>query len=131
MANTISILSYANTFGEWMVNTNENSRELNNLAKGTYTKDSGILILNGSNVSLQVSNTALFTGNVIISGANTRLTTQYLTVVNDEDIGGNLTVAGTTTTGNLVVTGEITGTAIINLRQSLADDTLAIAIALG
>ena len=131
MANAISILSYANTFGEWMVNTNENSRELNNLAKGTYTKDSGILILNGSNVSLQVSNTALFTGNVIISGANTRLTTQYLTVVNDEDIGGNLTVAGTTTTGNLVVTGEITGTAIINLRQSLADDTLAIAIALG
>ena len=32
MANTTSILSYANTFGDWMVQTNALSKENNDLA---------------------------------------------------------------------------------------------------
>ena len=75
MANTVSILSYANTFGEWMVNTNQVALEVNNLGSGTYTKDKGILVLNGSGVSLQVSNTAIFTGNVQLTGQNSNFET--------------------------------------------------------
>jgi predicted acyltransferase (DUF342 family) len=91
MANTVSILSYANTFGDWVVNTNKIAGEINALGKGTYTKDTGILVLNGPGTGLQVSNNALFTSNVNITGAG-----QALQVTNDAIISGNLTVLGNT-----------------------------------
>ena len=68
MANTVSILSYANTFGEWMVNTNELAYEYNTLAVGNWRKNSGTLFLNSPGVSLNVSNNAVFTGNLIVNG---------------------------------------------------------------
>jgi len=46
MANTVSTLSYANTFGEWVVATQGLIAENNTLAKSDYTKDSGTLYLN-------------------------------------------------------------------------------------
>jgi len=45
MANTVSNISYANTFGDWVVATDALIRENNTLAKGNYTKDSGTLTL--------------------------------------------------------------------------------------
>ena len=48
MANTVSNISYANTFGDWVVATDALIRENNTLAKGNYTKDSGTLTLSES-----------------------------------------------------------------------------------
>ncbi len=38
MANTVTSLSYANTFGEWVVATNNLIRENNDLAANDYVK---------------------------------------------------------------------------------------------
>jgi hypothetical protein len=104
MANTVSILSYANTFGNWLTTTNELANEINTLGSGNYTKDTGLLVLNGAGTGLQVSNNALFTSNVIITGAG-----QALQVTNDAIISGNLTVLGNTTISlNELVFNDIT-----------------------
>jgi hypothetical protein len=126
MANTVTILSYANTFGEWMVNTNELANELNDLASGTYTKNTGLLVLNSPGVSVQVSNTALFTGDVSLTGPGTSLT-----VANSAQFGVNVTVIDTTTTANLIVTESLGGTAVIRFRQRILDEALAMSVALG
>ena len=125
MANTVTILSYANTFGEWMVNTNELAKEVNDLAAGTYTKNTGLLVLNSSNTSLQVSNTAIFTGNIRLTGSGTVLTT-----TNDIQVGRNINIVNTTTTANLIVTESLGGTAIILFRQRILDEAMAMSIAL-
>ena len=125
MANTVTILSYANTFGEWMVNTNELAKEVNDLAAGTYTKNTGLLVLNSSNTSLQVSNTALFTGNIRLTGSGTVLTT-----TNDIQVGRNINIVNTVTTANLVVTESLGGTAVILFRQRILDEAMAMSIAL-
>jgi hypothetical protein len=125
MANTVTILSYANTFGEWMVNTNQLAREINDLAAGTYTKNTGLLVLNSSNTSLQVSNTALFTGNIRLTGSGTALTT-----TNDIQVGRNINIVNTVTTANLVVTESLGGTAVILFRQRILDEAMAMSIAL-
>jgi hypothetical protein len=125
MANTVTILSYANTFGEWMVNTNQLAREVNDLAAGTYTKNTGLLVLNSSNTSLQVSNTAIFTGNIRLTGSGTVLTT-----TNDVQIGRNINITNTATTANLVVTESLGGTAVILFRQRILDEAMAMSIAL-
>jgi hypothetical protein len=126
MANTVTTLSYANTFGEWMLNTNSLARENNDLAAGTYTKNQGLLVLNSPNTSLLVSNTAVFTGNISLTGSGTVLTT-----TNDAQIGSNINVINTTTTANLVVTNSLGGTAVILFRQKILDEALAMSIALG
>ena len=41
MANTVTNISYANTFGEWVAATDVLIGENNILGKGNYTKDSG------------------------------------------------------------------------------------------
>lgn len=124
MANTVSVLSYANTFGDWMINTNDIANELNRLSKGTYTME-GTLVLNGSGVGLQVSNTALFTGNVLMTGPGTSLQ-----VTNSANVGNDLTVADTITGNNLVITSSVGGTAILQFRQRILDDALAVSVAL-
>ena len=42
MANTVPILGYANTFGDWVTATNDGSVEINSIGKTNWTKDSGI-----------------------------------------------------------------------------------------
>ena len=92
MANNVSILSYANTFGDWVINTNQLANEIDTLGKGNYTKDTGLLTINSPGTGLQVSNNSLFTGNVLISG-----TGQALQVTHDAIISGNLAVGGNVT----------------------------------
>jgi hypothetical protein len=64
MANTVTTLSYANTFGDWMVATDALIGENNTLAEGDYSKDSGTLYLSESTKSALQSN-----GNVIVQKA--------------------------------------------------------------
>ena len=74
MANTVSQLTYNNTFGDWVVNTNALAQEINNLGGGVsglpYTKDSGILILNGVGTGLSVAYGATVGGQLVAGSAN-------------------------------------------------------------
>ena len=59
MANQITPLSYANTFGDWVVTTNKVLAETNDLQANNYTKDSGtLLITNSASFLLVVYNQA-------------------------------------------------------------------------
>jgi hypothetical protein len=68
MANTVNILGYANTFGDWVVATNADSNEINSIGKANWTKDTGTLILNGGPTSLQVANNAYIQGQLQVQG---------------------------------------------------------------
>lgn len=125
MANTVYQLSYANTFGEWMIQTNLLAKEMNDLAAGTYTKNTGLLVLNSPNTSVQISNTALFTGNILATGPGTAIT-----VTNDVYVGGNINITNTATMANLIVTQSVGGTAIIQFRNKILDEAMAMSIAL-
>jgi hypothetical protein len=87
MANTISTLSYANTFGDWVVATNAVVKENNDLAANNYVKPSGTLYLSDPTLGLQSGNT-IVTGQLSVQGIgssayiqnNLRVDTQtYLT----------------------------------------------------
>ena len=68
MANTVSILSYANTFGDWIVTTNALARENNDLAANNYIKPTGTLYLNEPTLGLQVANNAIIQGQLQVQG---------------------------------------------------------------
>jgi hypothetical protein len=98
MANTVTALSYANTFGDWVITTNNLATEVNNIGKNNYTKDGGLFNIN-SPQGLQVSNNALFTSGVNITGGGTPLT-----VTAGASIGGSLNVTNIITTSNVITT---------------------------
>ena len=68
MANTVSILSYANTFGDWIVTTNALAKENNDLAANNYIKPTGTLYLNSPTLGLQVANVAIIQGQLQVQG---------------------------------------------------------------
>ena len=138
MANTVSLLSYANTFGDWVVTTNNLLRENNDLASNNYVKPAGTLCLNSPTLGLQVANNAVVAGQLSVQGVGSSayvqntlrvdsLTTLLssnitsaniigsgtaLSVSNNATIGGTLTLSGLTvsvTTGQL--NASITGNA--------------------
>lgn len=61
MANTVTTLSYANTFGHWLAATDALIAENNVLAKDNYVKDSGTIYLSEGTLNALQSN-----GNVIV-----------------------------------------------------------------
>ena len=68
MANTVTLLSYANTFGDWVVTTNKLAQENNDLAANNFVKPSGTLFLNAPVLGLQVANNAVVQGQFQVSG---------------------------------------------------------------
>jgi len=68
MANTVTILSYANTFGDWIVTTNALAKENNDFAANNYSKPTGTLYLNDPTLGLQVANTAIIAGQLQVTG---------------------------------------------------------------
>ena len=89
MANTVSILSYANTFGEWVVITDALANEVNNLGKGTFTKDTGTMILLGSSESLRANGPANFYSTLSVLGIGSSAYIQ-----NNLTVGGSLITGG-------------------------------------
>lgn len=84
MANTVSTISYANTFGQWMVATNALIGENNSLATGDYNKTSGTLYLNETTKnSLQANGNIVVQKQLLVQG-----------VASSATIDNNLTVAG-------------------------------------
>ena len=68
MANTVTLLSYANTFGDWVVTTNALVQENNNMAANNYIKPTGTLYLNEPTIGLQVGNNAVIAGQLQVQG---------------------------------------------------------------
>jgi len=68
MANTVSILSYGNTFGELVTTQNALARENNALAANNYTKETGTLFLSDPDLGLQVANNAVVQGGLKVQG---------------------------------------------------------------
>ena len=68
MANTVPVLSYANTFGDWVVTTNDLTNEVNSIGYGNYIKPTGTLYLNDPNLGLQVANNSVFQGQLQVTG---------------------------------------------------------------
>ena len=68
MANTVSLLSYANTFGDWVVTTNALVKENNDFAANNYTKPIGTLFLSDPSLGLQVANNAIIGGQLQVIG---------------------------------------------------------------
>lgn len=68
MANTISQISYNNTFGDWVVATNALVRENNDFAANNYIKPTGTLYLNEPTLGLQVANNAVIAGQLQVTG---------------------------------------------------------------
>jgi hypothetical protein len=103
MANTVSRLTYANTFGDWVVVSNGLVNENNDLATSNYTKSSGTLYLNSPTLGLQVANTAIVSGQLQVSGVGSSALVQ-----NGLTVGGNISGNTGTFSGTLGVTGLLT-----------------------
>jgi len=106
MANTVNILGFANTFGDWIVATNADSNEINSIGKYDWTKDSGTLFLNGTGTSLSVSNNAIVAGQLQVTG-----TSSSATIDNNLTVGKQVYL--TNTTQSLVASGSITSNGTI------------------
>ena len=76
MANTVTIQSLANTFGDWLVTTNSLAKENNDLAANNYIKGTGTLYLNDPNLGLQVANNAIVAGQLQVQGVGSSVYVQ-------------------------------------------------------
>ena len=110
MANTVSILSYTNTFGDWMVNTNSLARENNDLAANNYVKGTGTLYLNDPTLGLQVANNAVVAGQLQVQGIGSSAYIQNNLRVDTQVYFQNTTL-GLTNSGELISNGRITASA--------------------
>jgi hypothetical protein len=100
MANTISALSYANTFGDWLVTTNLLSNEVDAIGYGNWHKPTGALYLDSTQLGLQLA------GNTISYGYFQSLGSANSTYIqNNGIIGGQLYLQNTSLT--LVSSGLI------------------------
>lgn len=140
MANTVSILGYANTFGDWLVTTNALVQENNSLAANNYTKSTGTLFLNDNSLGLQVANNAILGGQLQVVGLgssafvqnNLRVdgqvyftnTTLSLVASGQANISGPILAMGSGTglavSNNVTVGGNITITGDENLTGNLS-----------
>lgn len=107
MANTVSILSYTNTFGDWVVNTNALARENNDLAANNYVKGTGTLYLNEPTLGLQVANNAIIAGQLQVQGIGSSAYIQNNLRVDTQVYFQNTTL-GLTNSGELISNGRIT-----------------------
>ena len=107
MANTVSNISYANTFGDWVVATDALIRENNTLAKGNYTKDSGTLTLGESSaVALTSSGDIVAQKQLLVQGVASSATIDNNLTVGKQVYFTN-TVLGLTHSGQANMNGLI------------------------
>lgn len=133
MANTVSSLSYANTFGDWMVATNNLVTENNILAKENYIKDTGTLYLSENTQTALQSN-----GNVIVQKVfSVQGIGSSATIQNNLDVqgqgyftNGNLSIA-TTGSANIGKTLYVlgSGNALIVSNNAIVGGNVAISYA--
>jgi hypothetical protein len=106
MANTVTLLSYANTFGDWVVTTNALVVENNNLAANNYIKPSGTLYLNDPTLGLQVGNNAVIAGQLQVTGIGSSAYVQNNLRV-DTQVYFTNTIIGLTNSGQANIGGPL------------------------
>jgi hypothetical protein len=121
MANTVNYLNFANTFGDWVVTTNNLARENNDLAANNYIKPAGTLFLNDPNLGLQIANNAIIAGQLQVQGIGSSAYIQNNLRVDTQVFFQN-TVLGLTNSGQLISNGRITA-AGSGLGLSVANNT--------
>jgi hypothetical protein len=116
-ANTISTLSYANTFGDWVVATNFLINQNNQAASNSFTKTSGTYNLNDPLLGLSVANNAIIGGGLQSAGTGSYVSVQnYLTSGQGyfTNTGTSLTVTGSSLFSNTMFANGNTGLAVAN-----------------
>ena len=108
MANTVSLLSFTNTFGDMMARINSLAQENNTLAANSYTKSTGTLFLNDPTRGLSVSSNASVGGTFTVSGLGSSILVQNGVVANT--VTANTLTVTSTSTGQLLVGGGSSGT---------------------
>jgi hypothetical protein len=104
MANTVTTISYANTFGQWMVATDALIGENNTLAKNDYTKDTGTIYLSETTKNaLQSNGNIVVQKQLLVQGSGSSAT-----------IDNNLTVSGQVYFSNTTLGLTNSGQANIN-----------------
>lgn len=106
MANTVNLLSYANTFGEQMVTISALAQENNTLAKGNYFKDAGTLILQDPTSSLRVDGPATYFSSLEVTGVGSYVTVQRNLTVGHQVYFTNTTL-GLTNSGQANIGGPL------------------------
>jgi hypothetical protein len=105
MANTVSTITYANTFGEWVVSTQGVVTEVNTLGKSNYTKDSGTLYLNETTQKSLIANgDILATAQLLVQGVGSSATIQNNLTVEKQVYFSNTTL-GLTNSGQANING--------------------------
>lgn len=89
MANTVTLLSYANTFGDWVVTTNKLAQENNDFAANNFVKPTGTLFLNSPSLGLQVANNVVVQGQLQVSGIGSSVYVQKNIEVVGQIIGAS------------------------------------------
>jgi hypothetical protein len=119
MANQVTPLNYANTFGDWVATTNQLVAEANTLAAGNYTKDAGTLFVQSSGIGLQVANNAVVQGTLSVAGTGSSATIQNALTVQGQIFATNssgvgLVVTNTANIANVNILGAGTGLFVAN-----------------
>lgn len=89
MANTVTLLSYANTFGDWVVTTNKLAQENNDFAANNFVKPTGTLFLSAPSLGLQVANNAVVQGQLQVSGVGSSAYIQRNMQIDGQIIGAS------------------------------------------
>ncbi|NBP01466.1 MAG: hypothetical protein EBU90_15260, partial [Proteobacteria bacterium] len=113
MANTVTLLNYANTFGDWIVTTNKLSQENNDLATNNYVKQAGTLFLNSPTLGLQVANNAVVQGQLQVSGIGSSTYLQTGLQVDGTARFTNTTIS-MSTSGIVYANGSANGVIVAN-----------------
>ena len=99
-AQVFPVLSYANTFSDWVVSTNGLLQQNNDLAANNFTKPSGTLFLGDGSLGLQVNTAAIVAGAFQVQGTGSSAYVQ-----NSLRVGG--LVNFTNTSVSLLANGQI------------------------
>ena len=123
MANTVTILSYTNTFGDLLAQQNKAAVEINNISANNYTKETGTLYLAGSGTGLSVSNTT--TMNVAIISGITSFLGDAISSANVyiNGLGYSLNVANNAIIAKTLITDNFTANTLVRTATINASGT--------
>jgi hypothetical protein len=117
MANTISTLSYANTFGDWVVATNFLINQNNQASTNSFTKAAGTYYFNDPSLGLSVANNAIIGGGLQVVGTGSYAVIQNGLTAGQgtfSNTGTSLTVTGSSVFSNTMFANGNTGLAVAN-----------------
>jgi hypothetical protein len=116
-ANTIPTLSYANTFGDWVVATNFLINQNNQASTNSFTKVSGTYYFNDPSLGLSVANNAIIGGGLQVVGSGSFVTVQNGLTAGQgtfSNTGTSLTVTGSSIFANTIYANGNTGVVVAN-----------------